>query len=187
MLVAGFPEKAVKFSHSRKLVPIIRLELWNWSEGRKPGGLKSIVDGVYDDFFESWAQKSGNFGKPIILRFGFEMIGNWFSWGQKPKIFKAAWRRVYAIFEKNNARNVKWMFAPNAIFGTDAKVVNIAQYYPGSDVVDLIGIDGYNFGINHDQWHQWQTFSEIFEESILGLTQLSKYPRPQDVALVCPL
>ena len=83
----GFPEEAAKYSHSRNLIPIISLELWNWSEGRKTGGLEAIVDGVYDDFFESWAQNAGTFGQSVILRFGFEMNGGWFSWGKKTKNF----------------------------------------------------------------------------------------------------
>ena len=49
----GFPAEAAQYAHTRNLVLIISLELWNWSDGRKTGGLEAIADGVYDGFFES--------------------------------------------------------------------------------------------------------------------------------------
>ena len=35
-------------------------------------------------------------GEPIVLRFGFEMNGDWFSWSQRPAAFKKAYKRAYS-------------------------------------------------------------------------------------------
>ena len=102
------------------------------------------------------------------------MNGNWFPWGQKPTIFKKAWKRIYSIFRSNRAHNVQWMFSPNILAGEDPKVQNISASYPGNAVVDLIGIDGYNFGDHYGQWHTWESYEEVFEKSIAELTSFNK-------------
>jgi beta-mannanase len=49
----------------------------------------------------------------------------------------AAWRRVVGIFRDVGARNVAFVWCPS----TDAG--NWRAYYPGADLVDWIGVDGY--------------------------------------------
>ena len=36
------------------------------------------------------------------------------------------------------------------------------RYYPGDAYVEWIGVDGYNFGDDHDQWHKWSSFEAVF-------------------------
>ena len=51
---------------------------------------------------------------------------------------------------------------------------NMHLYYPGDDYVDWVGVDGYNFGEHHDQWHHWQTFEEIYRDLLKSFA--IKYP-----------
>ena len=37
--------------------------------------------------------------------------------------------------------------------------------YPAFDppeYVDWVALDGYNWGEHHDQWHQWESFDDLF-------------------------
>ena len=52
----------------------------------------------------------------MILSFGHEMNGNWYSWGNTnstPAQFIAAWRHVVTVFRAVGATNVKWLWAVN--------------------------------------------------------------------------
>jgi len=169
-----FPLQAVEICRANKLTPIISLELWNWSENRKGDYLNKINLGIYDDFFTKWAQSAKLFRDPIILRFGFEMNGDWFSWGQKPKKFVKAWKHVFAIMKREEAKNVKWMFSPNILSGGQTPKKDLFPYFPGSQYVDFVGIDGYNFGDNHDKFHHWEVYHHIFEKTIQALNSLKK-------------
>jgi mannan endo-1,4-beta-mannosidase len=170
----GFPRAAAGICRARRLTPVISLELWEWSRHRQPGGLEEIAEGKHDAFFTAWAQEAADYGDPVILRFGFEMNGDWFAWGRQPELFKQVWRRVHAIFERQNAVNVLWMFAPNVLSAGQKLEVGLVPYYPGDDVVDLVGLDGYNFGDHHDQWHAWSSYEEVFERSIVAARAWNK-------------
>ena len=43
--------------------------------------LASIAAGKSDSYLRSYAQAVAAFGFPVILSFGYEMNGNWYSWG----------------------------------------------------------------------------------------------------------
>ncbi len=170
----GFPAGPAKSAQERSLIPVISLELTEWSYGQSVNLLPEIVDGGYDNHFRNWATEAKRHGGEIILRFGFEMNGDWFSWGKQPDLFKKAWRRVHRIFAEVGCENVKWMFSPNILWGTMTSEDGLEPYYPGVEFVDCIGIDGYNFGDHHDQWHEWQSYSEIFENTIDACTRFEK-------------
>ena len=171
-LKRGVPKKVI--TSQLETTFIISLELHEW--GRKNGTyLEQITGGEYDAFFRTWAKDAAATGRPIWLRFGFEMSGQWFSWSGKPELFRQAWIRVHKIFQEQKATNVKWMFAPNVLYGSQTFTKNILPYYPGDAYVDLLGLDGYNFGDNHSKHHRWETYAEIFEASIAGM---KTFPKP---------
>src|SRR6186997_860585 len=76
-----------------------------------------------------------------------------------------AWRHVHDIFAGHGASNVKWVWGPN-VFGGSA--VDFTPYYPGSDVVDVLALDGYNWG----SLDVWQTYTQVFGSSYDKLCQL---------------
>ena len=112
----GFPRQAATVCQHRRLTPIISLELWIWDGTKSRNVLRDIVDGKYDQFFRAWARGAKAWGQRCILRFGFEMNGEWFPWGSQPEQFKKAWRHVYALFAKEGANKVQWMFSPNVLY-----------------------------------------------------------------------
>jgi mannan endo-1,4-beta-mannosidase len=67
-----------------------------------------------------------------------EMNGAWFWWGaQDPAAFKRVWRHMYDYYTREKRlNNLLWAYGPN--HGDKA-----ADYYPGDDCVDIIGLDAY--------------------------------------------
>lgn len=174
----GFPASAIEVCHSLGATPIVSQELWEWRHRHSDDDswLYRINRGDYDEHWRDWARAAKNFEHRIILRLGFEMNGDWFDWGQQPKAFISAWRRVHQIVRADiGATNVEFMFAPNVEWDAYKPLADIDLYYPGEKYVQLLGLDGYNFGDNHSEWHQWESFESVFGSS---LEKLSKYPHP---------
>lgn len=160
----AFPKFAVDRIVEQGSTPIVSLELWSW-HGRHQGSyLPLLQKGEYDEFLRNWAKAAKADGRRILLRFGFEFNGNWFTWSGDADGFKAAWRRAYDIFKQVGTDNVEWIWSPNIVSCPDEPANDMHLYYPGDRYVDWVGVDGYNFGDNHDQWHRWQTFAEVFDE-----------------------
>ena len=157
----------------RASTPIISLELSTWGRER-PGYLQDIVAGKYDNFFTQWGRDAAEWDKPILLRFGFEMNGDWFHWGQQPEAFIAAWRHAHDLMAQAGADKVQWTFNPNVLYGAMTADDDIHAYYPGDAYVDMVALDGYNFGDNHSEWHSWQSYHEVFESSIQAMTRYDK-------------
>jgi Beta-mannanase len=170
----GFPTRAVEACLAIGATPVISQELWEWRHRHSDDDtwLFRINRGDYDEKWRTWARDAKDFEHRIIFRFGFEMNGDWFDWGQQPAAFIAAWQRVYSIVRHEiGATNVEFMFSPNVEWDAYKPLTKIELYYPGDDYVDLLGLDGYNFGDHHSEWHRWQSYSEIFEASLKIMSQ----------------
>ncbi len=172
--IRTFPTERVQNAHVRGMTPVISLEISRWGRGGDTGYLEEVAKGEFDDFFRQWAKDAKSCGLPVILRFGFEMNGDWFPWGEQPKTFIRAWRRSFNIFKEVGCENVQWMFSPNVLWDKRTEKKDLYNYYPGTAYVDLIGLDGYNFGDHHDKWHTWQSYEEVFERSIKACMKFDK-------------
>ena len=160
-----FPKRAVDAIARFGATSVVSLELWTWHHRRaKTSFLPAINAGEYDDFLRKWAVDAKKDGRRVLLRYGFEFNGDWFSWSGDPPAFVSAWRRAREIFRKVGADNVEWVWTPNIVSVPDRPENNMHLYYPGDEFVDWIGVDGYNFGDHHDQWHVWQTFENIYAD-----------------------
>jgi hypothetical protein len=90
-----------------------------------------------------------------------EMNGYWWAYSGPPEPFKQAFRRMRQIFEaelKNRGASlsaISWVFAPN---GWSQPGKEFENYYPGGDVVDIVSINGYNFGGCPGPKAVWDTF-----------------------------
>ncbi|MCH8146917.1 MAG: hypothetical protein IH987_02855 [Planctomycetes bacterium] len=173
-MLRPFPRFAIDSIGAVGATSIVSLELWSWHGGRKGLYLHAIAAGEYDDFFRQWAMGAKSYHKRVLLRFGFEFNGNWFTWSQDPPAFVAAWRRAHDILQKVGARNVEWVWAPNVVSCPDTPENDMHRYYPGDEFVDWIGVDGYNFGDKHDRWHKWQSFDEVFDSVLASFPK--RYP-----------
>ena len=92
------------------------------------------------------------------------MNGNWYPWGNRPEGYKSAYRRIHEIFEQQNVTNAQWMWSINAENVPFSAIETAARYYPGPTYVNIIGLDGFNFGTTPNyNYNGWRSFSTIFE------------------------
>lgn len=134
-------------------------------------GLASVTSEEADELASTLA-RFNNAGVPVIVRFAHEMNGSWYTWGQQPAAYVAAYQRMAdAVHAK--AAGSAMMWAPNygggypfsggqyqalagspdfaaldsdkdgAITGADDPY---APYYPGDDAVDWVGMSLYHWG-----------------------------------------
>jgi len=161
----SFPKRQVAVLRTKGAVPIVSLELWRWMRHRQGEYLTAINNGEWDDFFRQWAKDAKAEGGRVLLRFGFEMNGDWFTWSERPKEFVAAWQRAHRIIRTEvGAKNVEWVWSPNVVSIPRTTENDMHLYYPGDGHVDWVGVDGYNFGEDHDEWHHWESFETVFDK-----------------------
>jgi len=108
-----------------------------------------ILNGSYDDLIARNARRLRRFGRPLLLRWGWEMNGDWYAWsaaknGNDAGGYVRAWRRLHGIFADQGADNVSWVWSPNWNDSPAEGWNRMAEYYPGDDYVDWVGVSGYN-------------------------------------------
>lgn len=99
-----------------------------------------------------------------------------------PERYIAAYRKVHALVAPL-APNIRWIWNPNARdWPQDTAWNGYNNYYPGDDVVDWVGPDGYNWGEQSTNGgyggYVWATFDLIFQPVLNDMA--SRHPtKPQ--------
>ncbi len=89
-------------------------------------------------------------GRSLLIAPMQEMNGNWVPYGMDPGNYRIAFHRYVQISRYYGLDDrVRWVFAPN---GWSVPPYTMADYYPGDDVVDFVGVSTYNFGALVDMW-----------------------------------
>jgi hypothetical protein len=109
----------------------------------------SILDGSQDALIKAAAHSLIAYGKPVLMRFAWEMNGWWFNWGGSKNPsgadgFVRAWRHVHDIFTAAGATNVSWVWCPNWNDNPDRPDNAGRLFYPGDAYVDWIAVDGFS-------------------------------------------
>ena len=161
---------------ARGAVPLLTWEPWAWGGGvNQPAyGLDRIAAGDFDAKLREWGQALASWGKPVLLRFAHEMNGNWYPWaegvnGNAPGDYVPAWRHVHDVVAATGAVNVQWVWSPNVpYFGS----TDLAGLYPGASYVDVVALDGYNWGASQS-WSSWVAPQDLFGPGISQLRNLA--------------
>jgi hypothetical protein len=108
-----------------------------------------ILDGSHDDLIARNARRLRRFDRPVLLRWGWEMNGDWYPWGaakndRDASGYVSSWRRLHDIFADEGATNVAWVWSPNWNDSPDEDWNDMRDYYPGDEYVDWVGVSGYN-------------------------------------------
>ncbi len=133
--------------------------------------LTAIAAGQYDSYLRSYAAAVRAFAGRVIISFGHEMNGNWYSWGYQhssPGAFVAAWRHIVTVFRQQGAVNVTWLWAVN-VMHPRGNIPSPAAWWPGSSYVTWVGIDGYYY---KPSW----TFASLFGPTIKAVRSLTLAP-----------
>lgn len=151
---------------------------------------QEILEGRYDGYIDHFAARIRELGYPVIIRFAHEMNLKRYHWGgdqssygpDSPERYREMFRYISERFRKAGADNALLAFCPNSesVPGPqDGADWNRAKnYYPGHKYVDVLGMDGYNWGetrtLEEHGWKsRWQTFEEIFSSIYKELREIS--------------
>lgn len=157
---ASFAETVVQ----HHAVPLVQIDPTKVS-------LRSIATGRYDNYLSAYADAVKAFRRPVILSFGHEMNGDWYSWGYthtSPAVFVSAWRHIVSLFRGSGADNVTWLWAVNVIHAEHG-VASPGPWWPGASYVTWVGIDGY--------YHNSSTlFAPLFGPTVATIRALTRDP-----------
>jgi hypothetical protein len=142
---------------------MVAWEPWDPREGmgQSRDYLVEITSGGVDGYINEFINRVVTYGNPVVVRFGHEMNGNWYPWGGRPEEYVRAYRYVVDKFRERGVGNVRFMWSINAESVPVEPISEVGKYYPGDGYVDVIGIDGFNFGTAREGM-EWRSFEEIF-------------------------
>jgi mannan endo-1,4-beta-mannosidase len=135
--------------------------------------IAGIPAGRYDGYLSAYAEAVRAYRHPVIMSFGHEMNGSWYSWGYghtSPAAFVAAWRHIVRLFRALGVRNVTWMWTVSVMNDTQqGTAASPKSWWPGSSYVNWVGIDGYYLKPS------WK-FAPLFGPTIAAVRALTAGP-----------
>ena len=105
---------------------------------------------------------------PVLWRPLHEASGGWFWWGAKgAEPFKALWRLLYSrLTTYHNLHNLIWVLTNED-----------PAWYPGNDVVDIVGVDAYPADPGSSLSTQWEALKAQFDGvKLLTLSEFGGVP-----------
>jgi hypothetical protein len=157
-----FATSFAQMVHSHGLIPFVQIDPTFAS-------VSAIAAGSYDEYLDTYAVAVRNYGHQVVIGFGHEMNSTGYSWGYKStpaSTFVAAWRHIVTLFRGQGADNVTWLWTVQA---DDSKTGPVASWWPGSNYVSWVGIDGY-YNSPTD------TFSHVFAQTIDQVRAVTSRP-----------
>lgn len=177
-----FPQTQVQIISRHGSAPLIFWSPWDQPyqeslvllHGPDRFSLANIAAGKWDAYIDAWADAAKATGQPMFVSLCNEMNGNWFPWGgvyyggdkvvpgtsppryEGPEFFKRTYRYIVDRVRARGARNIQWVFHVNNFSEPLEKWTEFAQYYPGTDYVDWLGMSAYG-----QQWSdgKWEDFA----------------------------
>lgn len=110
----------------------------------EPGNLRDCMSG---ETLRNYARALAQVKRPVFLRWGSEMNGDWVSWHGDPALYIAKWREVHDTMAEL-APNVAMVWCPSS-----TPPLEIDKYYPGDQYVDWVGVNFYVVSIHNNDPH----------------------------------
>jgi hypothetical protein len=178
----AFPLATAQWIRSRNAVPFIRLMLRSSSEtyvAEPLYSLEAILRGDFDSDLKAWGQAAKAFGTPVLVEWGTEVNGQWFSWSGRwnggptlgPQRFRDTYRHIVQTIKSVGADNLTWVWHVDAYDDPEAEWNRLENYYPGHDVVDWIGVSVY--GAQEPAENNTQTFADGMNSVMPRLARLA--------------
>ncbi len=159
-----FPEEAVTTIVNANRVPFIRLLPRSEFEAYRKDpiwDLMDIINGIHDEALVEWAIAAKNTEVNLLVEFGTEVNGSWFSWNglyygggetdqygdpsfpDGPEIFRDAYRHIISICDAQEADNITWFYHFDVSSDPQEEWNNPVYYYPGDAYIDWLGVSTY--------------------------------------------
>jgi endoglucanase len=173
----SFPLSRCQSVAGQGSIPLVTLEFWS----AQNGGLDAITAGSKDAYLRAFADSAKSYGKEVWLRPFHEMNGNWYPWsgttnGNSAADLVAAWRHVRTIFNERGATNVKFVWCVNNDSVPNTSANSIEGYWPGDAYVDMVALDGYNWGTTQSWGSTWRSFGSTFSDCYKRTAALTAKP-----------
>jgi hypothetical protein len=142
-----FPSEEERWDLANHRIPMIS---WGDQDTRR------VASGTDDELIRERADAVAALGRPVLLRWFWEMDGNRYrTVAHSPADYVAAWRHLHELFADRGAYNVRWVWCPNASAFGDGTA---QRFYPGDAYVDWVCADGYRYPWNN------ASFADIFKD-----------------------
>ncbi len=182
-----FPDHKVREVQKLGKLPLIQMMPWSvrlrdYGPDEKYDLLR-IVRGEFDAQLTDYAKAVKATAQPVAISFAPEMNGHWYPWSgyfqgggittsygdpqlaDGPEVYRDAYRRVIQTFRNAGVDNVTWFFHYTAISSPAETWNNVAEYYPGDDFIDWVGVSSYSAQEITDYW---EDFSVIMDDAYLA-------------------
>ncbi len=178
-----FPGANLRLIARHESIPLVFWSPWDrpYEEGEPPGkfSLLRIIDGEHDRYIDMWADSARELGWPIMVSFANEMNGSWFPWSglkygggtrvgdssppryEGPETFKKAWRHIVDRVRARSATNIIWVLHLMVYSDPNEPWNLAANYYPGPDYVDWLGLSLYGSQFPSDE--SWAPFLPMLD------------------------
>ncbi len=174
-----FPEQTCRWIREEGAIPYIRLMLRSDSDLRHAEPvytLRRIIRGDFDGDLRSWARAAAAFAHPIVVEYGTEVNGDWFSWSAPwndggAASFRLAYRHIIRVMREEGAENITWAFHANAVDAPGGTSDRLEEYYPGDNWIDWIALSVY--GAQTPMDGDWPSFDTLMDSVYPRLTRLA--------------
>lgn len=150
----AFPAEQVARVRARGATPFVRLMLRSSDEeATQPDPLftlAAINAGTFDAELRAWGAAAGQVGSPVYAEYGTEVNGEWFAWNARwngreggAAQFVQAYRHIVNTVRAGGGGNVRWVFHVAAQDDPPARWNTLESYYPGGDVISVLGVSAY--------------------------------------------
>jgi hypothetical protein len=137
--------------------------------------LANITAGNFDSYMTTFLNAVKALGFPVMIRWAHEMNGNWYPWsegvnGNTTGQYVTAWRHVRNLATSLGVTNVQWVWTPTTNYSGSTP---LAGLYPGDAYVDIVSMNGYNWGAAGSGG--WRTPSQVFASTYSDINAISPY------------
>jgi hypothetical protein len=150
----AFPHGTCAWIRELGKVPYVRLMLRSsveQSRREKTFSLHKIVAGKFDDDLRAWARDAKSFGSPILVEWGLEPNGKWFSWNGKwnggaadgVRNYITTYHHIVDIMRGEGADNLRWIWHVNWFDDPEEKWNAFENYFPGEKYCDWVALSIY--------------------------------------------
>ncbi len=184
----AFPTSVATSIKNRGATPLIFLNLRSFDiideeqEGQQVEPLytlDAIVSGQFDSDLAAWADSAKSFESELIVDWGWEMNGDWATWNgihnggttKGPRRFREAYRHIIELMRNRGANNIRWAFHINFPEYPDELWNAFENYYPGDDVIDIIGASIYSAQLPTDDF--FPSFESLWDPAYSRLIKMA--------------
>ena len=149
-----FPSAMCGWIRDLGKIPYVRLMLRSdvdQGHAEKKFTLEKIIAGDFDADLRAWTSEAKKFGSPILIEWGTEPNGNWFSWNGKwnggaikgPARYVAAYRHIVDLMRAEGAANLQWVWHVNWLDEPEKSWNRFENYFPGENYCDWVALSAY--------------------------------------------